>query len=141
MLGPILDTVDHNLENCIDRADYFCMYSSEVQKKITPLAPSTLKSCHMKSPKIKEALSQRDVSTIDPYESDFSVIIEMGSNREYNREYLIYDTLSLIGTVGGTLGLFVGFSFYDFVIMIIRYLLSKAKDIKWSDYNRKGKKG
>ena len=140
-LEPILDTVDHNLENCIDTADYFCMHSSEVQKKITPLAPSTLKSCHMKSPKIKEALTQRDVSTIDPYESDFSVIIEMGSNREYNREYLIYDTLSLIGTVGGTLGLFVGFSFYDFVIMIIKYLLSKAKDIKWSEYKRKGKKG
>ena len=51
----------------------------------------------------------------------------MGSNREINKEYLIYDTLSLIGTVGGTLGLFVGFSFYDFLVMIIHFILKKIE--------------
>ena len=113
------------------------MHSSEVQKLITPLAPAMPKSCHMKSPKIKEALSQRDKSAVEYFRNDFTLIIEMGSNREYNREYLIYDTLSLIGTVGGTLGLFVGFSFYDFVIMIIKYLLMKVEDMTWSEYKRK----
>ena len=33
-------------------------------------------------------------------------------------EYLLYDFLALVGSVGGTLGLFVGFSFYDFVLKI-----------------------
>ena len=51
----------------------------------------------------------------------------MGSNREINKEYLIYDTLSLIGTVGGTLGLFVGFSFYDFLVMITHFVLKKIE--------------
>ena len=31
-------------------------------------------------------------------------------------EYLIYKSIDLIGIVGGTLGLFLGFSFYDYLI-------------------------
>ena len=64
----------------------------------------------------------------DEYEefSDFILFIEMGSNREFSQEYLIYDTLSLIGTLGGTLGLFVGFSFYDFLTMITSFILKKV---------------
>ena len=53
----------------------------------------------------------------------------MGSNREINKEYLIYDTLSLIGTVGGILGLFVGFSFYDFFVMLTHFVLKKIEAI------------
>ena len=56
----------------------------------------------------------------------------MGSNREINKEYLIYDTLSLIGTVGGTLGLFVGFSFYDFLVMITHFILKKIEVMVFS---------
>ena len=52
----------------------------------------------------------------------------MGSNREIHIEYLIYDTLSLIGTIGGTLGLFVGFSFYDFLAMIIHFAFKKIEE-------------
>ena len=136
-LEPILNTINHSLENCNDTDDYFCMYSSDAQNKINLLAPATLKSCHIKSPKIKNVKTQRDVSEIDAGKSDFTLIIEMGSNREYNREYLIYDTLSLIGTAGGTLGLFVGFSFYDFVTMIMKYLFSKAEGTSLSEYSRK----
>ena len=33
---------------------------------------------------------------------------------EVHSEYLIYDMTGLIGSIGGSLGLFVGFSFRDF---------------------------
>ena len=38
------------------------------------------------------------------------------------KEYLIYDLNGLIGFVGGTLGLFIGFSFFDILKWITRYL-------------------
>ena len=58
----------------------------------------------------------------------------MGSNREFSQEYLIYDTLSLIGTLGGTLGLFVGFSFYDFLTMISSFILKKVSSkVRYSE--------
>ena len=37
-------------------------------------------------------------------------------------EYLLYDFNGLVGTVGGTLGLFIGFSFYDVILKITNYL-------------------
>ena len=32
-----------------------------------------------------------------------------------SEEYLIYDSIGMVGSVGGTLGMFIGFSFYDVV--------------------------
>ena len=37
-------------------------------------------------------------------------------------EYLIYDTISLVGSVGGTLGIFVGFSLKDFFSKILNII-------------------
>ena len=40
-------------------------------------------------------------------------------NEEANQEYLIYDTPGFVGSVGGTLGLFIGFSFRDIVEIVL----------------------
>ena len=98
------------------------MYYAAIPKVvdiITPLAPESLKSCMVKNPKIKDIKSE--VGNVEDVEDEFTfkIIVEIGATRERQIEYLIYDTLSLVGTVGGTLGLFVGFSFYDFICMII----------------------
>ncbi len=37
-------------------------------------------------------------------------------------EYLLFDTVAFIGNVGGSLGLFIGFSFYDFASKIVEFL-------------------
>ena len=37
----------------------------------------------------------------------------MSKTEEVNQEYLIYDITGFVGSVGGTLGLFIGFSFLD----------------------------
>ena len=60
----------------------------------------------------------------------FFMILDMGANREVNTEYLIYDLLSLIGTIGGTLSLFIGFSFYDLFVAIIDYSIEKCHSPK-----------
>ena len=113
------------LEYCVEAEDQYCMYKEQTLKQIEPLAPATLKTCHIKSPKIKDAKTLRGEDEYEEF-SDFVLFIEMGSNREFSQEYLIYDTLSLIGTLGGTLGLFVGFSFYDFLTMITSFILKKV---------------
>ena len=38
---------------------------------------------------------------------------------EVQEEYLIHDSMSIIGSVGGTLGLFIGFSFSKVLSFII----------------------
>ena len=37
----------------------------------------------------------------------------------YFKEYVIYDFSGMIGSVGGSLGLFIGFSFLDFIFYLI----------------------
>ena len=106
------------------------MYYNAIPKVvdiITPLAPESLKSCTVKNPKIKDIKSE--VDNVEDVEDEFTfdIIVEIGATRERQIEYLIYDTLSLVGTVGGTLGLFVGFSFYDFICMIIDLFFDKLK--------------
>ena len=39
-------------------------------------------------------------------------------------EYLMYDAIGLIGTVGGTLGLFIGFSFLDVSSILMNFFAS-----------------
>ena len=41
-----------------------------------------------------------------------------------SEQYLIYDFIGLVGSVGGTLGLFIGFSFYDMISRLCNKLRS-----------------
>ena len=44
-----------------------------------------------------------------------------------NEESLVYDILNFIGTVGGSLGLFIGCSFFDFCRLIEKRCYKKLK--------------
>ena len=61
-------------------------------------------------------------STFDHW-SRFWLKLE-GPDIKLHEEYIVYDFNGIVGTVGGSLGLFIGFSFLDFLI----YLLNKAKE-------------
>ena len=52
-----------------------------------------------------------------------SVVYWFGNRNDVKtfKEYLIYGVTDVIGFVGGTLGLFVGFSFLDSVMRIVNY--------------------
>ena len=40
-------------------------------------------------------------------------------NEVIDEEHLVYDWTNMIGTLGGSLGLLIGFSFFDFISIII----------------------
>ena len=118
------------IANCESGEDYYCMYYDAIPTVvdiIAPLAPESLKSCTVKNPKIKDIKYEVDNAEDVEDEFDFRILVEIGATRERQTEYFIYDTLSIVGTVGGTLGLFVGFSFYDFISMLIDMFFDKLK--------------
>ena len=47
------------------------------------------------------------------------------TNVQVYQEYLIYDEIGMIGSIGGLLGLFLGFSFFN----VISYFIGKIKKI------------
>ena len=50
---------------------------------------------------------------------------------EVNQEYIIYDVTGFIGSIGGTLGLFIGFSFRDVLEAVLDFLQSFASRQRW----------
>ena len=54
-------------------------------------------------------------------------ILLSGSNSiTVNEEYWVYDTTGLIGAIGGSLGLFAGFSFFDCICLILNWIYTKT---------------
>ena len=47
-----------------------------------------------------------------------------------NQEYLVYDSIGMIGSVGGTLGMFLGFSFLDITYSLINFVQEKYRQYK-----------
>jgi hypothetical protein len=52
-------------------------------------------------------------------------IVYISTSITVHEEYLIYDIYSFVGSVGGYMGLFIGFSFFDFGVMLVNYFIDK----------------
>ena len=67
---------------------------------------------------------------LNPLILNFELV--MNSVRKIERKVLVYDAIDAIGAVGGSLGLFLGFSFFDLfskfldnlIMPFINYLIS-----------------
>ena len=67
---------------------------------------------------------------LNPLILNFELV--MNSVRKIERKVLVYDAIDAIGAVGGSLGLFLGFSFFDIfskcldnlIMPLINYLIS-----------------
>ena len=61
-------------------------------------------------------------------ENDIEVFWNFPTNKiVVNQEYLVYDWFGMIGSIGGTLGMFLGFSFLDSIYSLINYLQEKNR--------------
>ena len=110
-----------SLEKCKTPSDFYCMYSTEALGK---LAQEEVKPCS-----VNNTIIQDHFQWFIPGEDGMELTMIAGHRRELHQEYFVYDPLNLIGTIGGTLGLFLGFSFYDFAIMIIDLLIKKKSKV------------
>ena len=48
-----------------------------------------------------------------------------------HEEYILYDEVAIVGSIGGTLGLFIGFSFRDIVVYILDKLRHHCINNPW----------
>ena len=54
----------------------------------------------------------------------------MNSIRRIEKQVLVYDTTDVIGAIGGSLGLFLGFSFFDFISKCLDNLIMRLLGFK-----------
>ena len=57
-----------------------------------------------------------------------SIFLAASKTKNVYEEVLIFDEIGLIGTLGGSLGLFVGFSFLGFITPLVETLVDKVEN-------------
>ena len=104
-----------SLTNCEKLEDEICNSGSKVWKKLSFEFPNCMNPCKM--------VTYKD-SRLDWYEpvhhkkrgnlhANFELV--MNSRRKIEKEVLVYDAIDAIGAIGGSLGLFLGFSMFDVI--------------------------
>ena len=104
-----------SLINCAKIEDEVCNGGPKVWDKLHYGFPNCLNPCQMTTYKnsrldlYEPMYSKRRGQTYANFE------LAMRSLRKIEREVLVYDTNDVIGAIGGSLGLFLGFSFFDII--------------------------
>ena len=124
----VMENIDHDIPQCSNDDEEYCMIGLENYKKYMELKSECLKQCNNKAATldISRVLSKPVFYIGDvQLELYFHVAPETVSYKEY----LIYDGITMFGSIGGSLGLFVGFSLFDSLSLVLDYCLKKLKCI------------
>ena len=126
--SSLMENIEHDIPECFDNSEEYCMLGIEAFKIHQRLKSSCLKQCQSKSSRLDirkvkaKSYNKQGEIQVDIF---FTVLPEKISNKEY----LIYDGVGMFGSIGGSLGLFVGFSIFDSLCPIVEFLLKKLNFI------------
>ena len=59
-----------------------------------------------------------------------SIYFSVTSEQIFYKEYLVYDAIGMIGSIGGSLGLCVGFSIFVTLCMFVDFVWKKFKVLR-----------
>ena len=102
---------------CQSWKEYICMVQS-MSKEIDAASEMCPKYCSIFE---YEGRLKNDIQNY--LVEEFTWSYDISNNTQINEQYLVYDFAGFLGSVGGTIGLFIGFSFYDTLIIMINYLM------------------
>ena len=125
----MMDTIDHNTSTCETDTEQYCMVGPEGLETIMKLKSTCQKQCKNKGSKL--VINKREKPYQDQLGSMQMIIVQLKTLPEivYNKEYLIYDDTGMFGSIGGSLGLFLGFSLFDTLCMVVDFVLRKFNSV------------
>ena len=118
------------LPNCAKLEDEICNGGPKVWNKLLDEFPKCLKPCKMTTYKDSQ-LELREPKFLKTGQTLANFELIMNNIRKIEKQTLVYDTNDVIGAIGGSLGLFLGFSFFDvisrcldLIMLLVNYLVS-----------------
>jgi hypothetical protein len=122
----VMENINHDIPQCSNNDEEYCMIGLENYKKYMELKSECLKQCKNKVAILDmERILSKPVFHIGDVQLD--MYFHMAPERLSYKEYLIYDGITMFGSIGGSLGLFVGFSLFDSLSLVLDYCLKKMK--------------
>lgn len=121
---------NNSLKICHD--EFTASWWHKLQMKLINEKSKIRKPCEIH----KYAAADGDLRTFYEYmPNDYHIQVEYTFKSDElvtRKEFLVTDDIRLIGTVGGTMGLFIGFSFQDMIKKLMatfkKYLMSSRSD-------------
>ena len=125
ILLTLVDIVNHTLPKCSNDEEEYCMTSNQNYQIYVRLMSSCKKQCMNRGSKVtyrkkdkQKPIHQLGISQMDIY-------FEASPEKIFYKEYLVYDGVGMFGSIGGSLGLFIGFSLFDSLCFILDLVLDK----------------
>ena len=123
-----MENIDHDIPECFDNSEEYCMMGVEGYNINQKLKSSCLKQCLSKSSRLNiKRVKAKPIYKQGEIQVDFYFTVS--PEKIIYKEYLIYDGVGMFGSIGGSLGLFVGFSIFDSLCPILEFLLKKLNFI------------
>ena len=100
------------------------MSKDSAMQKWESLKKPCLGQCHNKGYKndIFE-YKEQPINRLGNFQKE--LYLSANPERKVYQEYYVYDGLAMVGSIGGSLGLFIGFSFFDFLCLVLDFLCEK----------------
>ena len=119
----LIEKTGYTLDTCnvTTLALYQCMYNKAASARLTKLAKNCRNPCESITYEIS-ASSIKHPQNISILSFQF-----ISTDIEVHEELFIYDFSSIISSIGGLLGLFVGVSFLDIGLVLVENIYSRFK--------------
>ena len=113
-----------SVPNCAKLEDEICIGGPKVWNALYDEFPKCLTPCKMISYKdsqlqLKEPIIMKTGQTLVNFE------LTMNNIKKMEKQALVYDTNDVIGAIGGSLGLFLGFSFFSVISKFLDDLFNR----------------
>ena len=124
-----------SLKNCNKLEDEVCNGGPKVGSKMRDEFQNCLDPCNMITYKDSHLELREMMYGKDYGQARASFDLTMNNIRKIEKQVLVYDTTDVIGAIGGSLGLFLGFSFFDviskcldsLIMRLVSYFLVSSK--------------
>ena len=129
MKGFLYANKSANIEKCLKLEDEICINGPKLWNKFAPEFFKCPKPCKQTSYKDSN-LFLTELMYLKAGKNKAYFEFFMKDIRNVEKEVLVYDANDMVGTIGGSLGQFLGFSFFDVISrcveMFINFLLKKS---------------
>ena len=125
MKGHLYVNRSTSIINCAKLEDEICNGGPKVWNKLIDEFPKCLNPCKMITYKDSQ-LELREPTFLKTGQTLANFELVMDSIRKIEKQALVYDTNDVIGAIGGSLGLFLGFSFFDVISKCLDLIMHLA---------------
>ena len=122
----VMENINHDIPQCSNNDEEYCMMGLTSYKKYMELKSECLKQCKNKVA-ILDTFRVLSKPVFPIGNVQLEIYFHMAPERLSYKEYLIYDGITMFGSIGGSLGLFVGFSLFDSLSLVLECVLKKFK--------------